>query len=229
MSASAILTSVPDEESKVVPSGGYIANQIVQAPSGRAGYVDSPYANAANLRVTIRTSGIVQMPCGSATLGSTSQPMWWDSANDVVVPYAPAAGWYAGLLVVDKTDGQTSATIALNELPPLGAVITKTADHTVLATQSGSILTNTGASGAITFSLPAAVPGMRFTARVSVAQQLRLDPNGTETISLPSNGVPGAAGKYLVADAIGETVDLVCVVAGSWSVVGYTGTWTAEA
>jgi predicted RecA/RadA family phage recombinase len=229
MSASAILTAIPREEIKTVPSGGYVNNQFVQAPSGRAGYVDRAYNTAAGDSVVIRTEGVVQLPCASGTVASTSQQMWWDSANDLLVPYAPAAGWYAGLLVVAKTDGQTSAQVALNELPAPGAVLTKTADYTVLASQSGATLTNTGAAGTITFALPAALPGMRFNARVSVAQQLRLDPNGTETISLPSTGVPGAAGKYLVADAIGETVALVCLVAGTWSVMGYTGTWTAEA
>ncbi len=229
MSASAILTRVPGEETKTVPSGGYLGNQFVQAPSGRAGYVDRPYASVAGDSVIIRTIGVITLACASATLGANGQRVWWDSANDVIVPYAPAAGWYAGLLVADKTDGQTTALVDLNTLPPVGAVLTKTADYTVLAGQSGSTLTNTGASGTITYALPAAVPGLRFTARVSVAQQLRLDPNGTETISLPSTGVPGAAGKYLVADAIGETVELFCAVAGSWSVLGCTGTWTAEA
>lgn len=100
---------------------------------------------------------------------------------------------------------------------------------TLTAAESGSVHTNLGASGAIAIVLPAAVVGLEFFFRVAVAQQLQIDPNGSETISLPSNGVPGAAGKYLVADAIGETVHLMCCTAGSWSVMGFTGTWTAEA
>lgn len=105
----------------------------------------------------------------------------------------------------------------------------KAANYTVTANDSGTGFTNTGASGAITFALPAATVGLHYRFRVSVAQELRIDPNGSETISLPSTGVPGGAGKYLTADAIGETVHLVCAVAGTWSVFGYTGTWTAEA
>jgi hypothetical protein len=102
----------------------------------------------------------------------------------------------------------------------------KTANYTVLANESGTGFTNAGAAGAITFALPAATPGLNYYFRVSAAQELRIDPNGTETISLPSNGVPGAAGAYLTADAIGETVRIVCPVAGTWAVFGYTGTWT---
>lgn len=109
------------------------------------------------------------------------------------------------------------------EVTPHAAGATLTADD------SGTFHTNAGASGAIVLALPAAVPGMRFGFYVAVAQELRIDPNGTETISLPSTGVPGAAGKYLTANAIGETVELVCVVAGTWGVFGFTGTWTAEA
>ncbi len=105
----------------------------------------------------------------------------------------------------------------------------KTAAYTIKTSENGTAFTNTGASGAVTLTLPAATPGLQYDFRVSVAQELRIDPNGTETISLPSTGVPGAAGKYLSADAIGETVHLQCFVAGSWSVVGHTGTWTAEA
>lgn len=111
----------------------------------------------------------------------------------------------------------------------VSTVEAKTADYTVVAnTDNGKIFSNTGAGGTITFAMPAATVGQRYRFFVGAAQQLRIDPNGTETISLPSSGVAGAAGKYLVADAIGETVELVCCVAGSWAVFGFTGTWTAE-
>lgn len=105
-----------------------------------------------------------------------------------------------------------------------------TADDTLTAAEMyGSIHTSVGAAGTITLALPPAVVGMHAKFAVGAAQELRLDPNGTETISLPSTGVPGAAGKYLTANAIGETVELVCCSAGSWRVFGFTGTWTAEA
>lgn len=108
-------------------------------------------------------------------------------------------------------------------------VIVKTADYTVLTSDNGAVLSTKGAAGAVTFALPAATVGLHFRAYVGAAQELRLDPNGTETISLPSSGVAGAAGKYLTANAIGETVDICCCEAGSWAVFGFTGTWTAEA
>lgn len=229
MPQSAILVGLATEEMITVPSGGYIANQFVQAPSGLAGFVDRPYAASEGEIVVVRTDGVVQLPCDTAIVADEGEEAWYDSANDTVLPYCPAVGYRAGTFHVDKVDGVTTCLVALNRPGSQPGVITKTADHTLTAADNGATVTNTGASGTITFTLPVAKPGLKFSARVSVAQALRLDPNGTETISLPSSGVPGAAGKYLVADAIGETVQLVCVVAGSWSVVGYTGTWTAEA
>lgn len=111
----------------------------------------------------------------------------------------------------------------------LRVVEAHTAGDTLTTAESGSVHTNAGASGAIVIALPAAVVGLEYFFGVRAAQELRIDPNGTETISLPSTGVPGAAGKYLTADAVGETVHLMCVAAGSWAVMGFTGTWTAEA
>jgi hypothetical protein len=93
---------------------------------------------------------------------------------------------------------------------------------------SRGIITNEGATGAATFGLSAATVGTEFTFRVMTAQELRIDPSGTETIALPSTGVQGGAGKYLTADAVGEWVTLVCVKTGQWQVQGYFGTWTAE-
>jgi hypothetical protein len=93
---------------------------------------------------------------------------------------------------------------------------------------SGGIFTNEGASGAAVFALGPAAVGVELTFRVMTAQELRIDPSGTETIALPSSGAQGAAGKYLTADAVGEWVKLVCVKAGQWQVEGYFGTWAHE-
>jgi len=104
-----------------------------------------------------------------------------------------------------------------------------TADDTLTAVElRGSIHTTVGASDTVTFTLPAAVVGMEVKFKVGAAQELRIDPNGTETVAVPSTGVQGAAGKYLTANAAGETVYLVCDTAGTWSSYGYSGTWTSE-
>lgn len=107
-------------------------------------------------------------------------------------------------------------------------VETKTADYTVVAGQDQAKWFNTvGASGAVKFNLPAATVGQRYNFLVGAAQELQVDPNGTETISLPSSGVQQAAGAYIVADAAGEHCTIECIIAGKWQVTDYSGTWTA--
>lgn len=95
------------------------------------------------------------------------------------------------------------------------------------ARQGGVVVSNKGRGAATTFVLPPAVVGMKVSAVVQAAQELRLDPSGTQTIALPSSGVQQAAGAYIVADAIGETVDIVCITTGTWDVLNFNGTWTA--
>lgn len=97
------------------------------------------------------------------------------------------------------------------------------------ALYGGVVVANNGASAAVTFNLPEAIPGMRVSAVLKAAQELRLNPQDTETIALPSTGVQQAAGKYITADALSESVQLVCIIAGTWDAVGATdGTWGVE-
>lgn len=160
-------------------------------------------------------------------------PLWQRVANwtaktttaaaDYLMLFDSAAGGFGKkILVSDFAAGAAGAAAAVRVTAGAGAV-------TAAAAQAGAIRTNTGASGTVTVTLPAAVPGMEIKALVKAAFELRLDPNGTETIALPSTGVQGGAGKYLTADAVGESVHLICTVAGTWDSFGAVdGTWTAE-
>ncbi|GEM_PF-2121863 len=119
-------------------------------------------------------------------------------------------------------------SVTLNGRAPI-STYPKTADFALKEEFCGTCHTNEGAAGAVTFALPPATPGLHYSFSVETAQPLRIDPNGAETISLPSTGVPGAAGKYLTSSTVGATVRLVCAKAGSWRVQASVGNWTAEA
>jgi hypothetical protein len=92
---------------------------------------------------------------------------------------------------------------------------------------AGITVTNLGATGAVEFDLPAAEVGMKVTAHVIVAQNLALDPNGTEKIF---NGALAdiGAGTPCLANAIGESATFECLKAGQWNVTKSVGTWDAD-
>lgn len=98
----------------------------------------------------------------------------------------------------------------------------------VNAAYAGAIISNFASSSAAMFNLPAALVGMEFYFYVLAAVELRINPDGTETIGLPSSGVQQAAGKYITADAVGEYVHIACVKAGQWATLDYRGTWGVE-
>jgi hypothetical protein len=142
---------------------------------------------------------------------------------------ATANGNFIGYAMTATTaDGDEIEVFRTRAVPLVSTVEAKTANYTVTVEDSGKTFTTVGAAGTVVFAMPAAVVGLKYRFRVGAAQELRIDPNGTETIALPSTGVQGAAGKYLTADADGETVDVECTKAAQWSVFGFTGTWTAE-
>jgi hypothetical protein len=98
----------------------------------------------------------------------------------------------------------------------------------ITAPMAGAIVDNTPSTSAAVFNLPAALVGMEFYFYVLSAFAMRINPDGNETIGLPSSGVQQAAGKYIEAYAAGEYVHIVCVTAGQWETLDYRGTWTVE-
>ena len=109
----------------------------------------------------------------------------------------------------------------------LRTTVAKTAAYTVVAgTDNGKTFTNEGALGPVTFSLPPATVGQWYRFVAKAAQEIRLDPNGTETIALDT-GVQQSAGAYLTFNAIGERIEIECVKAGEWDTCDPVGTITA--
>jgi hypothetical protein len=110
---------------------------------------------------------------------------------------------------------------------PAGLLIAA-ADATLTRDQAGATVTNLGASGAVMVTLPAAPQlGTSYTFVVATAQQLRIDPAGTDVIV--AQGAAQAAGKYIWADDEGESITLTYHEANKWIASGLVGTWTAEA
>jgi len=100
-----------------------------------------------------------------------------------------------------------------------------TEDDTLLASESGSVHTNLGATGTVTLTLPAAATeGTEFTFAVQAPYELRVAP-GAAAIRDDSGDT---AGKYKAADAVGESLTLVADANGDWVTVAKNGTWTQE-
>jgi len=215
-------------------SSGYITNAADTAGMKVVGIgaeeVDNSAGSAGDLDCTAARGIYLLANSGTnaLTLAHVGQPCFVE--DNVTVASKSTNGVVAGI-VEDVTTAGVWVNVAVSPLEGV-AMKRKTlvdADGaTITAAESGMVISNAGASGAAVFALPPAVVGLEFIALVEAAQEMRLDPNGTETVALPSTGVQGAAGKYLTADAIGEKVHLICVTAGTWDVISYSGTWTAE-
>lgn len=209
---------------------GYLDDDTASGANRFAGIAVAYVANAEAVdgakTAEVYADGDFELVGTGFTQASLGLPVY--ASDNYVVTCAPSAsGVYIGTCA-----GYVSSTKIIVSLDPDGRAPTapaqiKTADYTVTVADSGRTFSTVGASGAVVFAMPAAVPGLRYRFYVGAAQELRIDPNGTETAGLPSSGVQQAAGAYLTANAVGETLDLQCVAAGTWAPFGYSGTWTA--
>jgi len=109
-----------------------------------------------------------------------------------------------------------------------------TGDTTVWPFDNGHSYTNEGASGLITWSLPAAVRGMKYTftrTDYDAGEDVRIDPNGIEHI-YKLDGTDCGAGKWYGSDLNTDAfvrIVLECFKTGEWRAVEEVGTLASEA
>jgi hypothetical protein len=98
--------------------------------------------------------------------------------------------------------------------------------NTLLASESGKVLTNEGAAGAVTHNLPAAAAGLQFTFIVQAAQNIVIQTVGTDTIRSGA-GVSSGPGTA-TSGTVGDTLTLVAINATEWIAVSegdVSGAW----
>ncbi len=135
----------------------------------------------------------------------------------------------AGRSVIDfPADGVMRA---LNNGATLISILQHAETNTVAAStrslnvlEVGSRINNSGAAGAVIYTLPAAVVGYHFWVTVVTAQNVNVTAVGSDTIR-NAGTVSGAAGTTQ-ATAIGSTAHFFCPVAGQWMMESVIGTWS---
>lgn len=128
--------------------------------------------------------------------------------------------------------GANNATFARGNTYPMVAPsstpVAYTGDATLVAADLNKNVTNTGAAGTITLTLPSVsgLTGYTLHVELTAAQVVRIDPAGTESIFLGGSGV---AGKYAnIAGVIGNMIDIYCD-GTQWLIVNRDGVITKEA
>ena len=99
------------------------------------------------------------------------------------------------------------------------SVVAKTSGGSLSTSElaGGTVITNTGAAGAVTLTLPAATAGYAVKrVQITVAQYLRLSANGTDVFRCGS--ITGAAGGYIRSNSIGSGFSLTCTITGIWDI-----------
>jgi len=126
-------------------------------------------------------------------------------------------------------DGLTSYEEALEATDNVihGVYETHTADDTLTHAESNSVHSNLGASGTVTLTLPQdATAGTKFYFVVMAAFELRIDPGSAGGIYI--NGSKQTDNMYITANAVNESVVLVCVGNNDWVSMSVVGTWGVE-
>lgn len=100
-------------------------------------------------------------------------------------------------------------------------VLAKTANYTLTVADADSLVTNQGASGAVTITLPSASTGYRYCFYVYEAQTLYVDAASGDQIHALTN----AAGDRISNAAAGSAICLTAIDSTYWVASGTVGTW----
>jgi len=106
-------------------------------------------------------------------------------------------------------------------------VLVRTANYTVepYLYECGNF-SNAGAAGAITVTLPPAMPGRTHTFHVEAAQLLNVLPASGEYVWDTTNNAYAAVDTLVRNNTIGNSITFECLAKGYWACKKHVGAWT---
>jgi hypothetical protein len=94
----------------------------------------------------------------------------------------------------------------------------------LLASETGKLFTNEGATAEVGFTLPAAAVGLSYSFIVQDVDGLKVTAAAGDTIRIAAS--VSAGGGFISATAIGNAVHLVAINATEWIALSSQGSWT---
>ena len=228
------ITALPTAPSRATPSTfstladawvAALATFVTQA-NVLATEAEADSANATTQAATATTQASI------ATLAANYKGLWSAQTGPAAVPYVVYhLSKYWTLLsnladVTAKTPGTDSEWAEIVIYTGI-TVTSKTADYTLSASDlSGNmVFNNTGATGQVKFTLPAGAANNRVSFRVTAAQYLKVQANGTEVFRFGSS--VGSAGGYIRDNAI-ATCFTIEWSGTQWLITSIVGTLKAD-
>jgi hypothetical protein len=186
--------------------------------------------------VRVLVDGIIRVPISGAAVGDIGKLVFATTDNDFTYaadPNNPVHGVAVGVVVGFISTGEVWIRIGLLNLMgggyPKRIPLIHNADNKTLGLgDAGQIFSNLGATGTMTYSLPASPPaGLVFHfVCLQDTKELRVDPGATDAIYI--NGALQADGKYVSFDDAAEHLSLIADQSGNWVAWNSAGTFTVE-
>jgi hypothetical protein len=190
----------------------------IRAGNGDGSAPTYSFSSFTNSGLSYFSNGIVANILGNAItyttatdhrLGSAIQVTWSSNTN----PAAASADVGQVRAAADDlviTNGSTG----YGSLRSDRLVVPKTTDYSVVAADTQKFLNNTGAGGAVVFTLPTPVVGMQFEFYRDANQTVTVDIAGGVTIQVGASVT--TAGGNVTLDAVGSRIRIVAISTTQW-------------
>lgn len=106
-------------------------------------------------------------------------------------------------------------------------VTAKTSNYTLLATDSGTVFTNAGAAGSVSFTLPTAAAGLEYTIIATTAQTVVLVADSGHTIR-NGGSVTSSSGNFTSDATKGVLLKVIATGTTEWYTESIVGSWTVN-